>query len=94
MAPKIRAHGLRSSRGHERSGALFNPVLYTDGKPTEYEGYNTDVVVDRSLNWLKERDSDQPFMLMCQFKATHGPFQPAIRHLGELDDVSVPVPDN
>ena len=33
-------------------------------------------------------------MLMCQFKATHGPFQPALRHLGELDDVTVPVPDN
>ena len=75
-------------------GRYYNPVLYTDGEPTEYEGYNTDVVVDRSLNWLMERDSDQPFMLMCQFKATHGPFQPAIRHLGELDDVSVPVPDN
>ncbi|MDG2170252.1 MAG: sulfatase [Opitutales bacterium] len=75
-------------------GRYYNPILYTDGEPTEYEGYNTDVVVDRSLNWLKNRDSDQPFMLMCQFKATHGPFQPALRHLGELDDVSVPVPDN
>lgn len=75
-------------------GRYYNPVLYTDGDPTEYEGYNTDVVVDRSLNWLRGRDSDLPFMLMCQFKATHGPFQPALRHLGELDDVSVPVPEN
>ena len=33
-------------------------------------------------------------MLMCQFKATHGPFQPALRHLGDLDDVTAPVPDN
>ena len=33
-------------------------------------------------------------MLMCQFKATHGPFQPALRHLGELDEVTVPMPDN
>ena len=75
-------------------GRYYNPTLYTDGEPTEYEGYNTDVVVDRSLDWLKSRDSDKPFMLMSQFKATHGPFQPALRHLGELDDVTVPLPDN
>ena len=75
-------------------GRYYNPTLYTDGEPTEYVGYNTDVVVDRSLDWLKSRDSDKPFMLMSQFKATHGPFQPALRHLGELDDVTVPLPDN
>jgi len=75
-------------------GRYYNPILYTDGEPTEYEGYSTDVVMDRSLEWLKNRDSDQPFMLMCQFKASHGPFQPALRHLGELDDVTLPVPDN
>tara|TARA_B110001469_G_C9559927_1_gene277755 strand:+ start:56 stop:847 length:792 start_codon:yes stop_codon:yes gene_type:complete len=70
-------------------GRYYDPILYTDGKPTTYEGHNTDVVMDRSLNWLKSRNGDQPFMLMCQFKATHGPFQPALRHLGELDDVSI-----
>jgi arylsulfatase A-like enzyme len=75
-------------------GRYYNPILYTDGKPTTYEGHNTDVVMDRSLNWLKSRNGDQPFMLMCQFKATHGPFQPALRHLGELDDVTIPEPDN
>lgn len=82
-------HEVMRGQGH-----YYNPVLYTDGEPMEYKGYNTDVVVDRSLKWLKNRDSDQPFMLMCQFKATHGPFQPALRHLGELDDVTAPVPEN
>ena len=75
-------------------GRYYNPVLYTDGDPTQYDGYNSDVVVDRSLQWLNSRDSDRPFMLMCQFKATHGPFQPALRHLGLLDDVTIPEPDN
>jgi arylsulfatase A-like enzyme len=75
-------------------GRYYNPVLLTDGNPVEHEGYNTDVVVDRSLNWLNTRDSDLPFLLMCQFKATHGPFQPALRHLGELDDITIPEPDN
>lgn len=82
-------HEVMRGQGH-----YYDPTLYTDGQPTQYEGYNTDVVVDRSLRWLKHRDSTQPFMLMCQFKATHGPFQPALRHLGELDDMDVPVPDN
>lgn len=75
-------------------GRYYNPVFLTDGNPVTHEGYNTDVVVDRSLNWLDNRDSDQPFMLMCQFKATHGPFQPALRHLGNLDGIDIPEPEN
>lgn len=75
-------------------GRYYNPELITNGKTVVHEGYNTDVVTDRTLHWLENRDSDKPFLLMSQFKATHGPFQPALRHLGELDDVTVPEPDS
>ncbi len=75
-------------------GRYYNPELIADGETVVREGYNTDVVTDRSINWLENRDSDKPFLLMSQFKATHGPFQPALRHLGDLDDVVVPEPSN
>lgn len=75
-------------------GRYYDPVLITDEKEVVHKGYNTDVVTKRSIHWMENRDSDKPFVLMCQFKATHGPFQPALRHLGELDNIMIPEPPN
>ena len=40
----------------------------------QYNGFSTDIITDLSIDWLKERDQDKPFMLMTHFKATHEPF--------------------
>ena len=64
-----------------------------DGKEVKHVGYTTDIITDLSLKWLKEeRDPDKPFMLMSQHKAPHGKWEPALRHLGALDDVEIPEP--
>ncbi|MFC1597618.1 sulfatase, partial [Planctomycetota bacterium] len=74
-------------------GLYYNPDFLTpDGKIT-VEGYCTDVVTEMAVEWLKEnRDAKKPFLLMCQHKAPHRNWMPALRHLHLYDDVDIPEP--
>ena len=75
-------------------GTYYNPVfLQMDGSTKKFEGYATDLTTDKSVAWLEQRDKDKPFFLMCQHKAPHRTFSPALRHLGTLDDVDIPEPE-
>ncbi|MFK7735229.1 MAG: sulfatase [Pirellulaceae bacterium] len=76
-------------------GSYYNPVfLQMDGTRKQFEGYATDLTTDKAINWLDSRDDSKPFFLMCQHKAPHRTFSPALRHLGAFDDVAIPEPDN
>lgn len=75
-------------------GSYYNPVfIQKDGSQKRFEGYATDLTTDKAINWLDGRDKDRPFFLMCQHKAPHRTFAPALRHLGSLDDVEIPEPE-
>ena len=73
-------------------GQYYNPLLLTDDGPVKHIGYTTDIITDRALRWLEERDTSKPFFLMCQHKAPHGRWEPALRHLHDFDDVDIPEP--
>lgn len=73
-------------------GQYYNPGLLTNGEMVAHEGYTTDIITDRSIDWLENRDKEKPFFLMSQHKAPHGRWEPALRHLEWLDDVEVPEP--
>jgi len=73
-------------------GQYYNPMLFTNGKNTNHVGYTTDVITDQALTWLENRDPSKPFFLMCQHKAPHGKWEPALRHLHEFDDIEIPEP--
>ena len=73
-------------------GQYYNPMLFTNGKNINHVGYTTDVITDQALTWLENRDPDKPFFLMCQHKAPHGKWEPALRHLHEFDDIEIPEP--
>ncbi|MFN3191961.1 MAG: sulfatase [Aureliella sp.] len=76
-------------------GNYYNPVfLQMDGSRKQFEGYATDLTTDKAIEWLQDRDSAEPFFLMCQHKAPHRTFAPALRHLGSFDNVEIPVPEN
>src|SRR6185503_2917655 len=62
-------------------GAYYNPPMIRNGKQIEINGYVTDIITDVTLDWLKNRDKTKPFMLMCQHKAPHREWEPALRHL-------------
>ena len=74
-------------------GAYYNPEFLTpDGKQV-IRGHCTQIVTDLAIDWLKEdRDPDRPFLLMCQYKAPHRNWMPALEHLDLYDDVEMPEP--
>jgi len=62
-------------------GQYYNPPRIRNGQKVEHEGYVTDVITDLSLDWLRQRDKTKPFLLMCQNKAPHRPWEPALKNL-------------
>ncbi len=75
--------------GQGKYGVLNTVELKEKGNPwgtkKEYEGYVTDIIADISLQWLRNRDKNKPFFLMCHNKAPHGlwEYNPKYEHLYE-----------
>ena len=61
-------------------GAHIDPEMIEMGERKKFNGYSADIVTDSSLNWLQNREADQPFFLMTTYKATHDPFFPNPKH--------------
>ena len=79
-------------------GNYYNPVfIQMNGKSKRFEGYATDLTTDKAIAWLESRkgeDESKPFFLMCQHKAPHRTFAPALRHLDAFQEVTIPEPAN
>ncbi|MCK9506942.1 MAG: sulfatase [Pigmentiphaga sp.] len=85
-------------------GRYDNPKMIKSGdwgvapnnknKETEYAGHSTDVITDEALKYLQNTDKNEPFFLMCHFKAPHRPWSPAERFQNLLKDVNIPEPEN
>lgn len=77
-------------------GSYYNPdFIQMDGTKKRFEGYVTDLVIDKSLDWLKNRkDKSKPFVLMTQQKAPHRNWIPAERHMNLFDGIDIPEPES
>ena len=81
-------------------GRYHDPIMIAKGdwnkakedREEVYSGFSSDVIGDQSIEWLKNRNSDQPFFLCTHFKATHEPFNYPERHKGFLVDRELPYP--
>jgi len=74
-------------------GMYYNPFMLSKEGRRKVPGYCTDIVTELALDWLKENSkSEKPFMLMCQHKAPHRTWMPALRHLNLYDGIDVPTP--
>jgi arylsulfatase A-like enzyme len=62
-------------------GVYYNPPMIKNGERITNSGYVTDIITDATLDWLKQRDKTKPFLLMCQHKAPHREWEPALRYL-------------
>jgi N-acetylglucosamine-6-sulfatase len=76
-------------------GSYVNPdFIQMDGSTKRTAGYVTDIVTDKSLDWLKNRrDKSKPFVLMSQHKAPHRSWMPAPRHYKLFDGMDLPEPE-
>ncbi len=78
-------------------GRYNDPVLLTaqnweDGDVIT--GFSADVIGDLSVDWLSSRSDDNPFFLMCHFKATHEPFDYPERYDSMYKGVVFPEPNS
>jgi N-acetylglucosamine-6-sulfatase len=72
-------------------GDYTDPTLNVNGQRRACSGYNTDVLTDVALDWLK-RSRARPFFLYLSFKAPHFPFEPAPRNRGRYAQAPVRYP--
>ncbi len=73
-------------------GAIKNVHMKEQGK--QHTGYVTDIITEKCLNWLKQRDKDKPFMMMCHHKAPHDDFEYHPRYEHIFDGIEIPEPDS
>ncbi|MDG2014294.1 MAG: sulfatase [Pirellulaceae bacterium] len=76
-------------------GDYYNPMFISqDNQRSRVEGHCTDIVTDKAIAWLDQtKTTGKPFVLMCQHKAPHRTWMPAIRHLDLYADLELPEPD-
>lgn len=82
-------------------GRYNNPILKTaedwqDGWKSnlgkEYKGFSTDVITNLTIEHLKKREKERPFLMFCNFKATHEPFDYPERFASLYRDDTIPEP--
>lgn len=76
-------------------GHYYNPDFLVNGERQRFEGYVSDIITEKTLEWLKEkRDPEKPFALLYHHKAPHRNWQPAPEYLTLYDDKDFDPPSN
>ncbi len=76
-------------------GNYYTPVMYTDTGKTVYpKQYVTDLITNKSIDWLEKRDTKRPFCLFVHHKATHRNFMAKLTDLYAFEDRDYPIPEN
>lgn len=75
-------------------GEYYSPLFIENGVERIDSGYVTDIITDKAIDFLKNRDKKKPFAMLYYHKAPHRNWMPAQRHLGYYDDQIFPEPDN
>lgn len=85
---------LESKRGGQQ-GVYQNPTFVEKGHEglVQHEGYVTDIITDMTVDFLRNRDKEKPFFVMCHHKAPHDFWQYPERHEHMFDGVEIPMPD-
>lgn len=73
-------------------GNYYNPDFITAAGRKREAGYCTDIITDKSIDWLRSRDKSRPFLLMSQHKAPHRNWSPPPKYLTLYDDRDIPEP--
>lgn len=74
-------------------GDYFDPMFLNKNGRAKESGYVTDIITDKCLNWLGQRDKTRPFYMMCHHKAPHRNFAPHPKNHALYQDEDILVPD-
>lgn len=73
-------------------GEYYSPLFLENGEEKIEKGYVTDIITDKAISFLEQRDTSRPFAMLYYHKAPHRDWMPAQRHLGMFDDHVFPEP--
>ena len=79
--------------GKGGQGSYFNPTFLSAEGETRVTGHSTKIITDKALDWLKNRDTERPFLLCAQYKTPHIHRLPPPERMGGYDDHEFPAPD-
>lgn len=73
----------------------FNGRLKGAAGQVVAEGYSTEIVTERAIDWLEnKRDKAKPFFFMVHYKAPHRNWIPKEKYYNLFDKVTFPEPSN
>lgn len=75
-------------------GEYYNPTFIENGTEKNYIGYTTEIITDKALDLLKNRDKDKPFCLLVHQKAPHRNWMPEEKYLDAYNNKEIPLPEN
>ena len=76
-----------------QQGNYWNPLYNDNGKNVKEKGYATNLSTDFALNWLDAKEmTNEPFLMVLQYKAPHRPWHPDTKYEKLWDDVEMPYP--
>lgn len=73
-------------------GDYIDPAFIEMGRMIQVQGYATDIITDKSIEWMEQRDVNKPFFLMCHHKAPHRPWIFDEKHAHMYEDIDIPEP--
>ena len=75
-------------------GEYYNPTfVHDDGTRSIEKGYCTDVITDKAIQWMENRDKTEPFILFVHHKACHRDWLPKLEDMRLFEDQTFPLPD-
>jgi arylsulfatase A-like enzyme len=74
-------------------GSYHDPEFIFEYGKRQINGYVTDIITDMCLDFLKDRDREKPFCMLCHHKAPHRSWEPDEKHAHMYDDLEIPYPE-
>ncbi|MGL4852816.1 MAG: sulfatase family protein [Phocaeicola sp.] len=75
-------------------GEYYQPDFITATDTIRTEGYATDLITDKSIQWMDQRNPDKPFILFVHHKAPHRNWMAKTSDLPCFEDQTFPLPAN
>ena len=70
----------------EGDSSYFNPVLWHNGVPEQYQGYCSDIFAEGAIAFIRQQ-GDQPFFCYLSFNAPHTPLQLPASYYEKYKDI-------
>ena len=79
----------------EGQGEYYNPTfIHDNGTKSVEQGYCTNIITDKAIDWMNNRDKQKPFILFVHQKACHRDWLPEMKYLRLYEDQTFTLPDN